>query len=279
VPRSGLTATTAGSVVLFAGGRSVDGPSDRVDLYDDSTGLWSTATLSEPRLWLAATTLDGRAFFCGGSTSDRVDIYDAASGLWWWSTLPVGGQGGRGVAVTAGSTALYCGGAGTGPAARSVVDVITPGAPAPFCFGDGSGAPCPCGNEATQAAGCANATGDGASLRPTGGLCSRVDDLVLEAFGLVPSQLVLLFAGDDEVGGGAGAPFGDGLRCAAGNLRRLVTTSSGSGGAVTFPAGLQELARVGPGDARRFQAWYRDPSGPCGSGFNTTNGVEAVFAP
>jgi hypothetical protein len=32
------------------------------------------------------------------------------------------------------------------------------------------------------------------------------------------------------------------------------------------------------GDTRYFQTWYRDPSGgPCGAGFNLTNGMELTF--
>jgi len=35
-----------------------------------------------------------------------------------------------------------------------------------------------------------------------------------------------------------------------------------------------------PGDVlRRFQVWYRDLVGPCGSGFNPTNGVEVIRKP
>jgi hypothetical protein len=35
-----------------------------------------------------------------------------------------------------------------------------------------------------------------------------------------------------------------------------------------------------PGDIRRYQAWFRDPfGGPCGSGFNLSNGYEIVWLP
>jgi hypothetical protein len=34
------------------------------------------------------------------------------------------------------------------------------------------------------------------------------------------------------------------------------------------------------GDLRRFQTWYRDPTGsPCGAGFNLSHGVEVTFTP
>jgi hypothetical protein len=34
---------------------------------------------------------------------------------------------------------------------------------------------------------------------------------------------------------------------------------------------------IDPGDTWRFQAWYRDPAGPCGTGFNLSNGLEVTF--
>ena len=36
---------------------------------------------------------------------------------------------------------------------------------------------------------------------------------------------------------------------------------------------------VMPGDTWHFQRWYRDPAGPCGSGFNLTNGLALTFVP
>lgn len=34
-----------------------------------------------------------------------------------------------------------------------------------------------------------------------------------------------------------------------------------------------------PGQLRAFQLLYRDPSGPCGNGFNLSNGVPVVLTP
>ena len=36
---------------------------------------------------------------------------------------------------------------------------------------------------------------------------------------------------------------------------------------------------VAVGDLLRYQLWYRDPGGPCGSSFNFTNGYEVTWLP
>jgi hypothetical protein len=41
--------------------------SNVVDLYDSGTGRWSTAQLSQARIWLSATSVGTVAIFAGGS--------------------------------------------------------------------------------------------------------------------------------------------------------------------------------------------------------------------
>jgi formylglycine-generating enzyme required for sulfatase activity len=92
---------------------------------DDWTPLWTTATLSQGRCVLAATSAGGKAFFGGGyigsGVSDVVDIYDTATGAWstktlsqardWLSAASVGGK-------------VVFGGGGTTGTASNVVDVF-----------------------------------------------------------------------------------------------------------------------------------------------------------
>ena len=33
------------------------------------------------------------------------------------------------------------------------------------------------------------------------------------------------------------------------------------------------------GGVRMYQAWYRNPGGPCGSGNNLTNGIQVTWVP
>lgn len=150
-----------------------------------------------------------------------------------------------------------------------------------YCFGDGSSTTCPCANNATAEEGCANSQGNGAVLNGVGSPDALADNLNFDAWGLTPSQPVLLFSADNEVTSAQPAfLFGDGFRCAGGNLKRLGVRTSSATGEAHWGPGLLAAGGWGPGDTRRFQAWYRDPVGsPCGSAFNLSNGVEVNFLP
>ena len=150
----------------------------------------------------------------------------------------------------------------------------------PFCFGDGSAAACPCGNAGSPGEGCANSTGVGARLSALGTASVSSDDLVVSASGLTPGQPGLLFSADNAVGGGSGVLFGDGLRCAGGQVKRLGVSSASPGGEASWGPGLAGPAGWSAGDTRRLQVWYRDPgASPCGSGFNLSHGSELTLLP
>jgi len=148
----------------------------------------------------------------------------------------------------------------------------------PYCFGDGSGSSCGCGNTGGPGQGCANSSGSGATLDVQGSPCVQMDDLLFRATQLLPSQPALLFVGLNAVNGGSGVVFGSGLRCAGGGVVRLgVESPSATGGAAWGP-GLGGAGGWDAGDTRYFQVWYRDPAGLCGA-WNLTNGLEVVFRP
>jgi len=73
VARAGVTPATVGDLVIFAGGAGIGGvPFSTVDVYDDSTGLWSLgASLSAARVMgpQASAVVGTRAFFAGGHFS------------------------------------------------------------------------------------------------------------------------------------------------------------------------------------------------------------------
>jgi hypothetical protein len=60
--RSELAATSSGELVFFVGGYNST-TSDRVDIYNVTSGSWTTATLSIPRSQLAATSSQNLVFW------------------------------------------------------------------------------------------------------------------------------------------------------------------------------------------------------------------------
>ncbi len=145
------------------------------------------------------------------------------------------------------------------------------------CFGDGSGAACPCGNSGGAGEGCQNSGGTGAKLKAAGGTSVSADSIHFTATQLPANKPTLLFAGDASLGGGLGAPFGDGLRCAGGSLKRLGVQFSDAQGSAAWASGLAPAGAWGAGDTRTFQAWYRDTNTLCGSTFNLSSGVLVQF--
>jgi hypothetical protein len=153
-----------------------------------------------------------------------------------------------------------------------------------FCFGDGSGSPCPCGNTslAGREMGCSNdAQQRGAALTAIGSTSAAADDLQCSVIGLGPNQPPLIvFAGTARINGGSGSAFGDGLRCAGGVAQRLGTkTATSNFGMAGYGPGLVAVGGWSAGQTRYFQCYYRNVIGPCGFGFNLSNGVEVTFTP
>ncbi|MFT7668386.1 MAG: hypothetical protein ACI8X5_001078 [Planctomycetota bacterium] len=144
------------------------------------------------------------------------------------------------------------------------------GGPSCFCVA-GSG---PCGND-FPSAGCRNSSGIGASLTATGSGSVTSDDLMLFASGMPGGVPAIFFGGTASVGP---FPFGDGLRCAGGSITRFtspaLTTAAGD---LTAGPGLAAIGGILPFTGRTFQCWFRDPTGPCGGGFNTTNAYDVFF--
>jgi hypothetical protein len=161
---------------------------------------------------------------------------------------------------------------------NGIPDECTPGTS--FCFGDGSGTPCPCGNIGGAGEGCANGTGNGGTLDAGGTDSVAADDMTLHAHKLPGNAMVLLFSGLNQLNGGAGVVFGDGLRCTGGDIRRHGIRVASASGEASWSAGLVAAHGWGSGTQRNFQGWYRDAnSSPCGQNFNLTSGLAVTFTP
>jgi hypothetical protein len=160
-----------------------------------------------------------------------------------------------------------------------------PGAPGvAFCFGDGSGVACPCGNAsaAGAAAGCLNSLGTPGKITAAGTASITTDTLVLSGTNM-PNGGALYFQGTAQMGGGAGLAFGDGLLCVGGTILRLGVKINAAG-ASQFPAGgdptLSAAGLVAAAGTRTYQIWYRDSAAFCSADtYNLSNGWKTVWAP
>ena len=153
-----------------------------------------------------------------------------------------------------------------------------------FCACPSGSAPC---SNANPTAGCSNSETAGAHLAYlSGSIMVSSDDLVLSCDGVPKNKFGLFYMG----GGQANTPIGDGVACVSGRgvgTYRYGVQSSGAGGVLSLGPGLVSTSCssfpptgcIAAGDTWNFQAWYRDPAGPCGSGFNFSNGIEVEFVP
>ncbi|MCP3920832.1 MAG: hypothetical protein GY711_35340 [bacterium] len=96
----------------------------------------------------------------------------------------------------------------------------------------------------------------------------------------LPSQTPgLFYHGPDQVQ----LPMGDGFRCVGGPLFRLPVVVSNDTGQAFFDLDLSTpptaAGEILPGSTWNFQFWYRDPTGPGGSGFNWTDGASIRSCP
>jgi len=144
-----------------------------------------------------------------------------------------------------------------------------------FCAGDNG--LCPCGNPGTSETGCANSTGLGAGLEASGTDGVVNDDLVFASYQTRPGALAILFQGSLPANGGVGVPFGDGLLCADGAIIRLGRRNADALGLCSWGPGLAAQGLWSVGSTRYFQVRYRNNGGPCGTGFNHTNGLMVTF--
>lgn len=149
-----------------------------------------------------------------------------------------------------------------------------------YCYGVG----CPCGNDDPDA-GCANSLGVGARLRATGSKSATADDLTLFATNVPESLFGVFFMSRFDAGGGT---VGDGVLCSSGQggFHRFGLLPSGAFGfydqgelSAYAQTHFGPNAQIVAGATWSFQLWYRDPSGPCGGTFNTSNSYVVTFAP
>ena len=156
-----------------------------------------------------------------------------------------------------------------------------------YCYGDFvDGTACPCQNDndvSIPGSGCANGSfWSGAHLSVSGTPSKQNDTLVLSTIHLEPNQFGIYFQGDTKIS--PGTPWGDGVRCVDGDLKRLqVVFSDAAGSSFTTIAISAEAGNITAGNTKYYQCVYRDTTDPqCGAGvndFNTSNGYAVTWGP
>jgi len=150
-----------------------------------------------------------------------------------------------------------------------------------FCFGDGTGAACPCANNGSSGNGCASSVNaNGGNLTASGAASISGDTLTLLGSGM-PNSSALYFQGTSQSAGGSGTAFGDGKRCAGGTTIRLGTKTN-AGGASSYPVGADQVISIrgsnAAGNVRTYQCWYRNAAAFCTvDTFNLTNGYQVTW--
>lgn len=151
-----------------------------------------------------------------------------------------------------------------------------------YCFGDSSGALCPCAAFGSTGAGCANSGGGGATLSASGTASLSGTGFSLAVAGAPGNKPGLLLRGTSAANGGLGNPAGDGLLCVAGQTARShVQVTSGGAAVFTDARGVPLAAwNQGPGVEVHYQFWYRDALNTCtGLGFNFSNAWAVTWRP
>jgi hypothetical protein len=116
------------SLIIMAGGVGdlANLYSSNVDIYTPSSGKWTTASLSQGRIYLAAASAGSIAAFGGGQTASQeavatVDLYNATTGKWTASALSTPRFGPA--AAGAGTTIVFAGGEVKANQFSDVIDI------------------------------------------------------------------------------------------------------------------------------------------------------------
>jgi len=148
-----------------------------------------------------------------------------------------------------------------------------------FCFGDGSGLSCPCGNTSFPGHGCDNAAGGsgGVNLASANFSLTTIGqgtvDLIATGFDPLTSATVIPIRARSLTNDGAGAVFGDGVICVGRPVVRLKLRTTSAG---TAAFTVNHFAGPGP---YHYQFVYADPTeGYCSvDRVNTSNAISITW--
>lgn len=174
-----------------------------------------------------------------------------------------------------GKTAIYAFGMPGGVVTGNISDtalIHIAQQPLPICYGETA---CPCSNPGDPGEGCANSTGQGATLVASGSVSVANDNLVFTVTKGRPLAPSLLVQGSTTIS----IPFKDGVLCAGNPTERLEVVFLDGVGSGTTAESIVTNGNVLVGQTRVYQWWYRDPGGvsPCGTGSNFSHAVKIVW--
>lgn len=269
-------------------------------LFEKLAGNWvETAKLEAPdaqsgdRLGISVALDDGRAVLGawldddGGSSSGSAYVFDSSTGSWKaiakLTASDPGAQDQFGYTVSILGDVVLVGSRWDDDgftSAGSAYFYSVPADATPYGFCE-SGAPCGNGD---ALAGCDTSLGRGARLVARGSTSVGADDLILAIQGVAGGQFGIVYMGAGQIS----SSFGDGLRVvSAGGVgtyrfpphaaNAAQSIEQGPGLAAHALANFNAAGQITPGSTWNFQGWFRDPAGPCGSGFNLTAGLSVEF--
>ncbi len=249
---------------------------DAIDRLDPTTG--ATLNTSGPLLhdfpWAPRIGVDalGRVFVSNGCfTNGRFFVFNADLTPRFEVAVPNVNIGAPAIGRDG---TLIVAGIGTNVTAYRT----SPAFQSAFCFGDGSGAACPCGNIGAAGNGCASSVNSAGARLSASGAASLVNDTLLLQGSGMPNASALYFQGTSQ----ASSVFGDGLRCAGGTVVRLGTKTNVAGASLYPAAGDLSVSVRGlvpsAGSVRTYQVWYRNAATFCtASTFNLSNGLAITW--
>lgn len=129
--------------------------------------------------------------------------------------------------------------------------------------------------------GAPNSVGTGATINYSKHTSIAKADFRVRMHQAPPTVPAVFFYGPNQ----ASAPFNDGFLCVSGSLQRLSPVATNAAGTAildldfTSPPISTGPSAITPGSTWHFQGWYRDITGPGGSGSNTSNALTVTFAP
>lgn len=287
--------TTVGSQIYVGGGSTWNGTT----LVDSNTScafdpvadaIAGIAAIPRATGETKGVNEGGQLWVLGGgrttpNPSNEVDAYDPGPNT--WSLAPSFPSPRRNFAADTDPLTgkIYLVG-GYVPTAPSADMEIFSGPPSitPYCFGDGTGNPCPCSSPAGSAGhGCSNsAHASGALVSVLSGSNSiGAADLRLRSIDHKLSTLGVWFQGDVLVTQPA---YGDGLRCVGSPLVRLYVVQANVDPLDT-PSSPSIVVRGGittPGTVKGYFLAYRDPAAyacPPPSTYNASNALNVTWGP